>query len=64
MAKLRVKRLLCLHCFATLTSDDREHYVYQCHACVLIEHDQASVAKTDPDHPDARRLSDIPVLVD
>ena len=50
-------RLLCHDCYAVLTADDRTHYVYQCHACVVVEHERLRIHGTDPDHPDAAGLA-------
>lgn len=49
--------LLCHDCRAALTDEEHGHYVYQCHGCVMVEHDALRVAGTNPDHPDAERLS-------
>jgi hypothetical protein len=51
----------CHHCLAPLTPDEREHYAYECHACVMAEHDLVLTLKTDPDHPDLDRLFSGPV---
>ena len=53
----RTLRLLCHDCGFVLTRDDRLHYGYQCHACVVSEHDLLRLVGRDPDHPDAERLS-------
>ena len=35
----RARRTLCHDCGIVLVADDRLHYVYQCHACAIGEHD-------------------------
>jgi hypothetical protein len=44
-----------------MTADDGEHYSYQCHDCVVREHELTVTLRTDPDHPDLWRLTDGPV---
>ncbi|MDB5590364.1 MAG: hypothetical protein JWR86_889 [Enterovirga sp.] len=57
----RAKRLVCHHCSVTLAPDAREHYGYQCHACVVREHELVLLRSTDPDHPDLEWLEAVPV---
>ena len=45
----------------SLTRDDREHYIYQCHACAAQEYEILLLVRSDPDHPDAAWLASIPV---
>ena len=52
----RARQFYCHDCRAVLVDDDRLHYVYQCHACVMIEHERIGLAARDPDHPDAELL--------
>ncbi|NNM74474.1 hypothetical protein [Enterovirga aerilata] len=61
MPKPRTRRLLCLTCSLPMTRDDREHYGYACHACVVREHELTVTLRSDPDHPDLWRLSEGPV---
>ncbi len=35
----RTGHALCLHCFAVLSDDESEHYVYACHPCAKAEPD-------------------------
>ena len=53
--------LACHHCLVPLTADEREHYAYQCHACVMVEHELVLTLKSDPDNPDLDRLFSGPV---
>lgn len=57
----RGRRTLCHLCCVTLGRDDRDHYGYQCHACVIREHDLVLMLARDPDHPDAGWLDLSPV---
>ena len=52
----RLRIVLCHDCCAPLCEDDRLHYVYQCHDCVVLELDLSSLARRDPDHPEVSRL--------
>lgn len=52
----RTRLILCHDCGGRLAADDRLHYGYQCHACVVVEHDLVLVALREPDHPDAGPL--------
>ena len=61
MPRVRTKRLVCLTCSLPMTDDDREHYAYQCHACVVHEHELTVTLRTDPGHPDLWRLTSGPV---
>lgn len=61
-AKTR-RRVLCHLCCVSLGRDDREHYGYQCHACVIREHDLVLMLAQDPDHPDAGWLELSPVEI-
>lgn len=61
MPKTRAIRLVCHHCSVTLTKDDRTHYGYECHGCVVREHELVLTWKSDPDHPDIERLFNGPV---
>ncbi len=61
MPSARTKRLVCLTCSLAMTADDGEHYSYQCHDCVVREHELTVTLRTDPDHPDLWRLTDGPV---
>ncbi|MDB5512632.1 MAG: hypothetical protein JWR08_2115 [Enterovirga sp.] len=54
MARIRV--VICHDCRTTLSKDEREHYGYQCHRCVVVEHELIGLAGRDPDHPDVARL--------
>jgi len=56
MPQPRSTRLVCHHCAVTLTRDEEHHYGYECHACVIREHEMILTWQTDPDHPDAERL--------
>ncbi len=55
------RRLVCLTCSLPMTHDDGEHYSYQCHACVVREHELTVTLRSDPDHPDSWLLTDGPV---
>lgn len=48
---------LCHHCAVPLSEDDCEHYVFECHACVMSEFDLAEAVRRDPTHPEAYRLT-------
>jgi hypothetical protein len=61
--KRRAARLVCFHCSVDLKKADREHYGYQCHSCVIREHDLLIMQETDPEHPDLNWLDSIPVYV-
>ncbi|MDB5557680.1 MAG: hypothetical protein JWQ36_614 [Enterovirga sp.] len=61
MPTARTMRLSCLTCSLPMTSDDGEHYGYQCHACVVEEHELTLILRSDPGHPDLWRLSESPV---
>lgn len=61
MPASRVKRLVCYECSVPLAKGDREHYGYQCHACVVREHELVLTWRNDPDHPDVGNLHDGPV---
>ena len=63
MANRRTKRTICFHCAVPLATSDREHYGYQCHACVIREHDLVLMLAQDPDHPDAGWLELSPVEI-
>lgn len=52
----RLRRITCHDCHAILTTDERAHYVYQCHRCVVVEHELVLLSGRDPDHPDVARL--------
>ena len=60
------KRLtvLCHDCRAVLGPDDRTHYGYQCHSCVVIEHERLHLARIDPRHPEVEHLSRSAVHLD
>ena len=60
----KIRQVLCHDCRVVLSSDDRRHYVYQCHDCVVVEHDLISLASRDPDHPDVERLGRSAVHID
>ena len=53
----RATLILCHDCCAILSADEHDHYVYQCHSCVVIEHDLTRLSAVDPDHPDVARLA-------
>jgi hypothetical protein len=55
--------ILC-SCDAVLTEDEREHYLYQCTACVVREHDALRAHRRGEDHPDLEMLLSGPVLID
>lgn len=61
MPASRVKRLVCHTCSVPLATDERAHYGYQCHACVVREHELVLTWRSDPDHPDVGSLHDGPV---
>ena len=61
MQKLRSLHLSCHDCSSPLTRDERDHYVYQCHACAMAEHELLLTLKGDPEHPDLVRLFSGPV---
>ena len=61
MPRVRVQRLVCHHCAVTLKKDEREHYGYECHDCVVREHELILTWTKDPNHPDAERLFSGPV---
>ena len=61
MLQARSLHLRCHHCAVELTSDDRDHYGYECHACVVEEHELLLTWRRDPDHPDVERLFSGPV---
>jgi hypothetical protein len=61
MPRTRKTRLVCLTCSLPMTKDDREHYGYQCHPCVVREHELVVTLRGDPDHPDLLHLTDGPV---
>lgn len=48
---------LCHHCAVPLSEDDREHYVFECHTCVMSEFDLGEAVRRDPSHPEAHRLT-------
>ena len=48
---------LCHHCAIPLSEDECLHYVFECHVCVMDEHDLELAVRRDPHHPDAARLS-------
>jgi hypothetical protein len=54
----RLRRIICHDCHAVLTKDEHAHYVYQCHRCVVVEHELVLISGRDPDHPDLERLVD------
>ena len=54
-------RVTCYDCSFPLTPDEWEQYAYQCHSCVMAEHELVLALKTDPDHPDLDRLFSGPV---
>ena len=64
MPRGRSKRLVCFHCAVTLVKADRDHYSYQCHACVVREHELVLLSARDPDHPDVAWLDGVPVDID
>lgn len=47
---------LCHHCAVPLSEDECLHYVFECHVCVVSEHDLEVAVRRDPAHPDAARL--------
>ncbi|WP_375461880.1 hypothetical protein [uncultured Enterovirga sp.] len=55
------RKILCHLCCSPLAKDDRHHYGYQCHACVIREHDLVLMVAKDPDHPEAGWLELSPV---
>jgi hypothetical protein len=57
----RTKRLACYACAVTLTADESHHYGYQCHDCVVREHELILLWRSDPDHPDTHALHRSPV---
>ena len=61
MPTARSTRLVCNHCAVALTPDDREHYGYQCHACVVHEHELVLTWASDPEHPGVDALFQGPV---
>lgn len=61
MTELRATRLVCHHCAVTLSPDDGDHYGYECHDCVMREHELVLTWRRDPDHPDVGRLFAGPV---
>ena len=61
MPDRRKRRLVCFHCAIPLARDDRDHYGYQCHACVVREHELVLTLSREPDHPDVAWLDGIPV---
>lgn len=61
MSEARSTRLVCHHCALSLTGDDTEHYGYECHDCVVREHELILVWTRDPAHPDVERLFAGPV---
>ena len=61
MPSTRAKRLVCLTCSLPMTPDDGEHYDFQCHACVVREHELVVALRSEPDHPEMVRLMEGPV---
>lgn len=61
MPNRRARRLVCFHCSVPIGTVDREHYGYQCHSCVVREHELVLLSARDPDHPDLRWLDGVPV---
>jgi hypothetical protein len=57
----RTRRLTCFTCSLPLCADDGEHYGYQCHDCVVQEHELVVTLRSDPEHPDVWLLTDGPV---
>lgn len=57
----RTRLIHCHHCHRVLVADERLHYGYECHACVVVEHELVLLARRDPDHPDLARLGTGPV---
>ena len=55
------KRLVCFHCSVPLGKDDHTHYGYQCHDCVVREHELILLQDREPDHPDVDWLETSPV---
>ena len=61
MLNSRTRRLHCLTCSLPLPADDGEHYGYQCHTCVVREHELVVTLRSDPEHPDVWLLAEGPV---
>ena len=59
----KIRQLVCHDCHAVLSADDHRHYVYQCHDCVVVEHDLMTLAARDPGHPAVERLGRSAVLI-
>ena len=60
----RRRKVVCFHCYLPLSTEDGEHYGYECHVCVIQEHDLRRLAAGNPEHPDVIWLDGVPVLVD
>ena len=60
----RLRIALCHDCCAPLCDDDRLHYIYQCHDCVVLEVELSCLARREPDHPDLGRLEASAVHID
>lgn len=50
MPNRRTRRLVCFHCAVPLKKDHRDHYGYQCHDCVVREHELVLTLARDPEH--------------
>ena len=61
MPRSRRKRLVCFHCAVPMVKADRDHYGYQCHACVVREHELVLLSVREPNHPDVVWLDGVPV---
>lgn len=46
-----------------MVKDDRDHYGYACHVCVVREHELTVLMASEPDHPDVEWLDGVPVIV-
>lgn len=53
--------IVCIRCDDALTSEERDHYGWQCHLCALREHDLERALARDPDHPERDWLEAGPV---
>lgn len=59
-----IKKLrICHHCAVVLNRDECAHYVYQCSACVIAEHDLLLRWHGGDDHPELERLFTGPVEI-
>lgn len=57
------RMITCHHCCSILTEDECEHYIYECHTCVMTEYDLVLAWHRGDDHPEVGRLFTGPVVI-